>query len=46
MTTKLAGALVAGALAVGIMVGAAGTVLVHDATRPQWPWPTWARCRK
>ena len=31
MTTKLTGALVAGALAVGILVGAAGTVLVHDA---------------
>jgi hypothetical protein len=34
MTTKLAGALAAGALAVGILVGAAGTVLVHDTTRP------------
>lgn len=34
MTTKLTGALAAGALAVGILVGAAGTVLVHDATRP------------
>ncbi|HEX6140985.1 MAG TPA: hypothetical protein VF013_11080 [Candidatus Limnocylindria bacterium] len=34
MTTKLAAALAAAALAVGILVGAAGTVLVHDATRP------------
>lgn len=34
MTTKLAGALVAGALAIGILVGAAGTVLVHDPTGP------------
>jgi hypothetical protein len=34
MTTRLTGALAAGALAVGILVGAAGTVLVHDATRP------------
>lgn len=34
MTTKLAGALTAGALAVGILVGAAGTVLVHDVTGP------------
>jgi hypothetical protein len=34
MTTRLTGALVAGALAVGMLVGAAGTVLVHDATRP------------
>ena len=32
MTTKLAGALAAGTLAIGILVGAAGTVLVHDAT--------------
>lgn len=34
MTTKLAAALAAAALAVGILVGAAGSVLVHDATRP------------
>lgn len=34
MTTQRTGALAAGALAVGILVGAAGTVLVHDATRP------------
>lgn len=34
MSTKLTGALAAGALAVGILVGAAGTVLVHDATSP------------
>lgn len=34
MSTKLNGALVGGALALGILVGAAGTVLVHDATRP------------
>ena len=34
MTNKLAGALAAGALTIGILVGAAGTVLVHDATRP------------
>jgi hypothetical protein len=34
MTTKLAGALAAGALAVGILVGAAGTALVTDATSP------------
>jgi hypothetical protein len=32
MTTKLAAAFAAGALTVGILVGAAGTVLVHDAT--------------
>jgi hypothetical protein len=34
MTNKVAGALAAGALAVGVLVGAAGTVLVHDATGP------------
>lgn len=34
MTTKLTGAIAAGALALGILVGAAGTVLVHDVTRP------------
>jgi hypothetical protein len=34
MTTRLAAAVAAGTLAVGILVGAAGTVLVHDATRP------------
>ena len=34
MTTKLAAAFAAGALAVGILVGAAGTVVVHDAARP------------
>jgi hypothetical protein len=34
MTKKFASALAAGALAVGIVVGAAGTVVVHDATRP------------
>jgi hypothetical protein len=33
MTTKLASAFAAVALTVGILVGAAGTVLVHDATR-------------
>lgn len=32
MTTKLVGALAAGTLALGILVGAAGTVLVHDTT--------------
>lgn len=34
MTTKLASALAAGALAIGILVGAAGTVLVHDTSGP------------
>lgn len=33
MTPKLTGAIAAGTLAIGILVGAAGTVLVHDATR-------------
>ena len=34
MTNKFAGALAAGALTVGILVGAAGTVLIQDATGP------------
>ena len=34
MTNKFPGAWAAGALTVGILVGAAGTVLVQDATRP------------
>lgn len=34
MTTKLAGALAAGALAIGILLGAAGGVLVRDTTGP------------
>jgi hypothetical protein len=34
MTTRLAAAFAAGAMAIGMLVGAAGTVLVHDATRP------------
>jgi hypothetical protein len=34
MTKRLAGVVAAGVLAVGILVGAAGTVLVHDATGP------------
>jgi hypothetical protein len=36
MTARMTAGLVAGALAVGMLVGAAGTVLVHDATRPGW----------
>ncbi len=34
MTSKLAATVAAGALALGILVGAAGTALVHDAARP------------
>jgi len=34
MTTKLVGAAAAATLAIGILVGAAGTVLVHDTSRP------------
>lgn len=34
ITSKMTAAFAAGALAVGILVGAAGTVLVHDAARP------------
>lgn len=34
MTTRMAAALVAGALAVGIVVGAAGALVVQDATYP------------
>lgn len=34
MTTRLTGVLAAGALVVGILVGAAGAVLVGDVTRP------------
>lgn len=34
MTTRLAATFAAVALTVGILVGAAGTVLIHDATRP------------
>ena len=32
MTTKLTAAFAAGALAIGVLVGAAGAVLIHDAT--------------
>jgi len=34
MTTKLVGPIAAATLAIGILVGAAGTVLVHDTSRP------------
>lgn len=34
MTTRLAAGFAAAALTVGILVGATGTVLIHDATRP------------
>lgn len=34
ISTRFAGALVAGALGVGILTGAAGAVLVRDATAP------------
>ncbi|MEJ7802349.1 MAG: hypothetical protein WKH68_03115 [Candidatus Limnocylindria bacterium] len=34
MTTKLVGPFAAATLAIGILVGAAGTVLVHDTSRP------------
>lgn len=33
---RLAGGIAAGALAVGILVGAAGTVVVREATAPSW----------
>jgi len=33
---RLAGGIAAGALAVGILVGAAGTVVIRDATAPSW----------
>lgn len=33
MTTKVASAFAAVALTIGILVGAAGTILIHDATR-------------
>lgn len=35
MTTRLVAAFAAFALTVGILVGAAGTVLIHDSTRPE-----------
>jgi hypothetical protein len=34
MTTKLVGPFAAATLAIGILVGAAGTVLVRDTSRP------------
>lgn len=37
MTTRLAGAMAAGALAIGILVGAAGTVVVNDVAQPTPP---------
>lgn len=36
MTTRMGAALAAGVLAVGILVGAAGTVLVGEATGSTW----------
>jgi len=33
---RLAGGIAAGALAVGILVGAAGTIVIRDATAPSW----------
>jgi hypothetical protein len=33
---RLAGGIAAGALAIGILVGAAGTVVIRDATAPSW----------
>jgi hypothetical protein len=35
ITTRIAGALGAGALAVGILVGSAGTIVLRDATAPR-----------
>lgn len=32
MTKRLTGGLIAGALAIGILTGAAGTLLIHEAT--------------
>jgi hypothetical protein len=34
MTTRVLGGLLAAAVAVGILVGAAGTIVIRDATRP------------
>lgn len=36
MTARMGAALAAGALALGILVGAAGTILVGEATSPGW----------
>jgi hypothetical protein len=35
MTTRMTAAFVAGALAVGIVAGSAGTIVLRDATTPQ-----------
>ncbi len=35
ITTRIAAAFAAGALAVGILAGSAGTIVLHDATAPQ-----------
>jgi len=36
MTNRLAGALIAGALAVGLLLGAAATILGRDTATPAW----------